>query len=240
MEEGDRESLIAIAKILESSDRPEDMVNVIKQIIKINPELDKDERDLLAVAYKNQITPKRTCFLSLKEVIKDETESKDLGFNRISILNEVQAKTYDEIHNICNDLINLVSQELIPASQCPHSRIFYHKSIADYYRYMCETQENNDKAHSIEQAQKYYENAIEISRENVPIFKPSSLELHLNYAVFLKTVENNTEKAFHYLNDIYQECLPLLEENSEDSFYEVSSIVMLIKENLAQWNQKCF
>ena len=43
-----------------------------------------------------------------------------------------------ELNLICQDVLNLLENVLIPASQVAEARVFYMKMRGDYYRYLCE------------------------------------------------------------------------------------------------------
>ena len=55
-----RDQLIYMAKISEQTERFEDMLNCMKQVVSQNPDLSIEERNLLSVAYKNSVGSRRT------------------------------------------------------------------------------------------------------------------------------------------------------------------------------------
>lgn len=70
-----REELIYMTKLTEQTERFEDMVNYIKQVVKLDQELSVEERNLLSVAYKNSIGGRRTAWRVLSS-IENKEESK--------------------------------------------------------------------------------------------------------------------------------------------------------------------
>lgn len=67
-----REELIYMTKLTEQTERFEDMVSYIKQVVKFDQELNIEERNLLSVAYKNSIGGRRTAWRVLSSI-----ENKD-------------------------------------------------------------------------------------------------------------------------------------------------------------------
>lgn len=67
-----RDELIYMAKISEQTERFEDMLDYIKQVVKQNPELSIEERNLLSVAYKNSVGSRRTAWRALSSIEQRE------------------------------------------------------------------------------------------------------------------------------------------------------------------------
>lgn len=43
-----------------------------------------------------------------------------------------------ELNGICQDVLNLLKDVLIPQSEVAEAKVFYMKMRGDYYRYLCE------------------------------------------------------------------------------------------------------
>ena len=54
-----RDELIYLSKITEQTERFEDMLNYMKQVVNTGNELNVEERNLLSVAYKNSVGTRR-------------------------------------------------------------------------------------------------------------------------------------------------------------------------------------
>ena len=63
-----RDELIYMSKISEQTERFEDMLDYMKQIVKQNAELSIEERNLLSVAYKNSVGSRRTAWRALSSI----------------------------------------------------------------------------------------------------------------------------------------------------------------------------
>ena len=57
-----KEENLYLAKITEQTERFEDMLDAMNKVIAVNPTLNVEERNLLSVAYKNTIGPRRTAY----------------------------------------------------------------------------------------------------------------------------------------------------------------------------------
>ena len=65
---GSRDELIYMSKITEQTERFEDMLEYIKKVVNQGQELSVEERNLLSVAYKNSIGPRRTAWRALSSI----------------------------------------------------------------------------------------------------------------------------------------------------------------------------
>jgi len=63
-----REELIYMAKISEQTERFEDMLDNMKQVVKTQQELSVEERNLLSVAYKNSVGSRRTAWRAISSI----------------------------------------------------------------------------------------------------------------------------------------------------------------------------
>jgi len=71
-----------MTKLTEQTERFEDMVQYIKQVVEMGQELSVEERNLLSVAYKNSIGGRRTAWRVLSS-IENKEEGKVFKFNNI-------------------------------------------------------------------------------------------------------------------------------------------------------------
>ena len=105
-----REELIYMAKISEQTERFEDMLDNMKQVVKTQQELSVEERNLLSVAYKNSVGSRRTAWRAISSIEQKE-ESK--GSKYIQLLKDYKKKIETELNSFCNDILELLDQHLI-------------------------------------------------------------------------------------------------------------------------------
>ena len=101
---------------------------------------------------------------------------------------------------------------------------------------MCEARTGEVRDHLMEQAKNCYESALEIAKNELSPARPSYLGLILNYTVFLQEIVGNKEEALSLAQKTYNECTPLVEENSDNSYTEATMILQLLRDNILLWS----
>lgn len=71
------------------------------------------------------------------------------------------------------------------------SRVFYLKMKGDYYGYVAEVATGDDKKCIIDSAQSAYQEAMDISKKEMPPTNPIRLSLALNFSVFHYNIANS-------------------------------------------------
>ena len=137
-----REEYIYLSKLYEKAERYPDMLKAITKMIIINPNLTKEECDILSTGYKCMITDKRNSWRILNSMERRERKKKS---DNIPNIKEIKSHIEKEIRDICKELQNLVDTYLIPNVNDHENEIYFHKLKADYYRYICEFAEGNEK-----------------------------------------------------------------------------------------------
>lgn len=232
----ERDVNLFMAQIFDQTERHQDMVNAMKKVISLNPELNTDERNLLSVAYKNIVGSRRNGLRMIAAIIDHEVGRDNLA--RVEQLQEYKKVILGELEAYCNELIALVDEKLLPAAKTPESRVFYEKLKADYYRYICESKPENDKQEPASKAKECYANAMEISKNEIPPSRPTSLGLILNYSVFLYEILGQKNEAIDLAQKTYNECSQIVDDNSDNSYSEATMILQLLRDNVSLWTQE--
>lgn len=102
------------------------MVESMKKVAKIGVELTVEERNLLSVGYKNVIGARRASWRILSSIEqKEESRGNDENAKRIK---EYRKKVESELDVICNDIMNVIDEHLIPScGESGESTVFYYK-----------------------------------------------------------------------------------------------------------------
>ena len=182
---------VFMARVADQAERPEDMVQFLKEIVaEKEDDLSVEERNLLSVGFKNLIGARRTAYRTVAAIEgnkKYEEHSKRCG--------EYKKKIEEELVNICEDIIQLIIDQSLKKAKEHESQIFYLKMIGDYYRYIAEAV-SGDKLKSVgDDAEKYYQQAQELAVKELHPRNPIRLGLALNFSVFHYEVRNNSSKA---------------------------------------------
>ena len=98
-------------------------------------QLSNEERNLLSVAYKNSVGSRRAAWRTVSAIQNREAYK---GSKHIELINEYRAMIEAELNKICQDVLDLLLEVLIPNSEVAEAKVFYMKMRGDYYRYLCE------------------------------------------------------------------------------------------------------
>jgi hypothetical protein len=127
-----KEERLFLAKIAEQSERYDDMSREMKAIVQNDGKpLTDEERNLLSVAYKNVVGPRRSAWrviasLEQKAVDKNEDPVKQ------KLSKVYREKIEKELNDICDEVIQLLDNNLISAADSSESEVFYQKMKGDY------------------------------------------------------------------------------------------------------------
>merc|ERR1712216_367175 len=108
---GDNENVF-MAKLAEQAERYEEMVEFMKKQVTSQREADLslEERNLLSVAYKNVVGARRA---SLRVVGSIEVKEKEKRSPNAQSVTSYKAKVESELDSICNDILDLLRDELL-------------------------------------------------------------------------------------------------------------------------------
>jgi len=80
---------------------------------------------LLSVAYKNVIGARRASWRIISSIEqKEESKGNEAQVGKIK---SYRQKVEAELSDVCNDILSVLDQHLIPAAQAGESKVFYSK-----------------------------------------------------------------------------------------------------------------
>ena len=171
-----------------------EMVDYTKQFAKMSKqELTLDERNILSVAFKNIVGTRRAAWRVLSSIQKKEN-------NKGNTDNVTKVKTYKaaiekEMTDICQDILDLLTDFLIPNANAGEGKVFFFKMKADYFRYIAEYSSGDKKNQAAQKALQAYNDAGAVAKESLSPTHPVKLGLALNHSVFYYEIMQNPEKA---------------------------------------------
>lgn len=227
-----REDSIYFAKLAEQAERYEDMVKRMKEVVASGQELNTEERNLLSVAYKNSVGARRTAWRSVSAIEAKEKQRKSA---HVSLVTEYKQKIEKELNDICEDVLNLLDDTLIPGTT--HSiepTIFYLKMKGDYYRYLAEFYKGNDHKEVIDKAQEAYKEATDAAMPLKPTH-PIRLGLALNFSVFYYEIVESPEIACKHAKAAFDSAIAELDALEEEEYRDSAAIMQLLRDNLTLW-----
>lgn len=233
----DREALIAKAKLAEQAERYDDMAKAMNEVTKMGGDpLNTEERNLLSVAYKNIVGAKRSSWRVISSIEQKATDKQELAV-------EYRKKIEKELHEVCNEVLKLLQEHLVqPAVDSSsegapqaESAVFYLKMKGDYFRYLAEVADKDDKEKVVDEADGAYKQAFEISEKELKSTNPIRLGLALNYSVFHYEIRSQPNEACQLAKKAFDDAIAQLDSLPEDSYKDSTLIMQLLRDNLTLW-----
>jgi len=229
----ERESKTFLARLCEQAERYDEMVSYMKEVAKIGGELTVDERNLLSVAYKNVVGTRRASWRIISSIEqKEETKGTD---KHVSTIRDYRQKIELELENVCQDVLNVLDQSLIPKAEAGESKVFYHKMKGDYHRYLAEFASGEKRKDAAQSAHEAYKDATSVAQTELTPTHPIRLGLALNFSVFYYEILNSPDRACHLAKQAFDDAIAELDSLSEESYRDSTLIMQLLRDNLTLW-----
>lgn len=226
----DIKKLVELVRVAETAERYEDMCKFVKKLVELKSEkgedLDVDERNLLSVAYKNVVGSKRASWRTLSGGFDDADED---------LLNKYKALVEDELENICNEVLELLTKHLCKnvEGNGDETEVFYLKMCGDYYRYLSEFRTDEDKYKK--SAEEFYKKAMDVAEANLNETHPTRLGLALNFSVCYYEILKEPEKACDLAKKSFDAAIEKLDTLNDASYKDSTLIMQLLRDNLTLW-----
>ena len=128
----DFEEKIYLARVAEQWERYDDMIDFLKILKTKKNDLTVDERNLVSVAYKNEITTRRSAWRAISTIASNAKYQQYEG-----VLKKYNDQIVGEMESICEEVWELIDVFYKNADEA-ESKVFFLKMKGDYYRYMAE------------------------------------------------------------------------------------------------------
>ncbi|KAF2156838.1 Bmh2-like protein [Myriangium duriaei CBS 260.36] len=233
MASSDRESKTFLARLCEQAERYDEMVTYMKDVAKLAGELTVDERNLLSVAYKNVVGTRRASWRIISSIEqKEEQRGSD---KHVGIIREYRQKIELELERVCQDVLDVLDESLIPKAESGESKVFYHKMKGDYHRYLAEFASGDKRKGAATAAHDAYKNATDVAQTDLTPTHPIRLGLALNFSVFYYEILNSPDRACHLAKQAFDDAIAELDSLSEESYRDSTLIMQLLRDNLTLW-----
>ncbi|TNV81107.1 hypothetical protein FGO68_gene8502 [Halteria grandinella] len=241
-----------MARVAEQGDRFEDMFSFLKDgVIKQRKDghFTADERNLLSVAFKNLVSPKRTTW---RTIIAVEHSTQGGPSSQTQAIAQYKAVIEERLHKDCEEIVALVLNYVLPRlaqsyGDVPKNvkdleeRAFFWKMAGDYYRYASEASQST--ASREQRLPRFKKGALEAYNRAMELCKSGLLRpynsvclgLALNFSVFHYEVMGDPLKACQIAKESFESAIEVIDECSEEHFQEAQSILELLKENMNIW-----
>jgi len=228
-----RDKDVYFAKLAEQAERYDEMAEHMKNVGAEGSELSVEERNLLSVAYKNTVGSRRAAWRIISSVMQKETSKGNA--DNAAFAKEYCTKVEEELQGICDTILTLLDDTLIPKASGGESKVFYQKMKADYYRYIAEFRSGEAKEKAAENARKAYADAAAVAEKDLAVTHPIRLGLALNYSVFQYEVLNQPDEACKMARTAFEDAIAELDNVAEDSYKDSTLIMQLLRDNLTLW-----
>lgn len=207
------------------------------RLIRLGKPLTDDERNLFSVAFKNLLTGPRNAWRLFAS-----NEARELSFGNqrhAALIQTYKEKIEQELHRVCNQMITLLDDVLIPTADSVQCSVFYWKMKGDYLRYMAEYTVPDSQQHSqvVSLSQQAYEKASELA-STLPATNIVRLGLALNFSVFYYEIKGMPQEASRIAQESYHHAsMELKNEQFENASYkDITIILQLFQDNLTLWH----
>ena len=139
----EREKNVYLAKLAEQAERYDEMAEHMKVVAQCNQELSVEERNLISVAYKNAVGSRRASWRIISSV--EQKEASKGNTQNVDMAKAYRIRVETELHRICEEILSLIDNSLIPTSSSGECKVFYYKMKGDYFRYIAEFTEGEGK-----------------------------------------------------------------------------------------------
>ena len=182
------------------------MVDYTKQFAKsTSQELSIEERNILSVAFKNVVGTRRAAWRVLSSIQKKENNKGNA--ENVQKVKNYKHKIEIELTEICQDILDLLEEFLVPNSQSDEAKVFFNKMKADYFRYKAEFAIDAQKQKAAQEALQAYADAAQLAKAALSNTHPLKLGLALNHSVFYYEIMQNPEKACSMARTAFDEAI---------------------------------
>eukprot|EP01010_Urceolus_cornutus_P002682 NODE_345_length_1753_cov_511.364437_g280_i0.p2 GENE.NODE_345_length_1753_cov_511.364437_g280_i0~~NODE_345_length_1753_cov_511.364437_g280_i0.p2 ORF type:complete len:216 (-),score=34.84 NODE_345_length_1753_cov_511.364437_g280_i0:1008-1655(-) len=207
-----REQLLAKAKKCGEEAKFDDMVDCIFNMIKQNPRLTLEERDIFYIAYKNAVGQRREILRQAPDAAKER-----------------------EVINLCSEVLEVLENYLIKEAATSDDKVFYYKIKGDYHRYIVEA--NKSQAHQ-DKALDSYIMASDYAR-SLPATSPLRLNVALNYGVLLYEILGDRQRGLSVTKVAVEDASPsAVEALPEQEKKETIFVLSLLSDNIRLWEKE--
>lgn len=225
-------SKFELARLAEQTERYEDMREAMREHAEQKKLLNVEERNLLSVAYKNVVGTRRSSWRVVSSIV-----SKDASETQKKIATEYLNRINNELRSICNEVLKLLEECLIPEATSTEDKVFYLKMQGDYHRYCAEVAVD-DRDDTVLKSLEAYRKATDIAKADMSPVHPIRLGLALNFSVFHYEISNNADQARLLAKSAFDDAISNMEDLERDKFKDSTLIMQLLRDNLTLWTSE--
>ncbi|KAG9219327.1 hypothetical protein CCMSSC00406_0001737 [Pleurotus cornucopiae] len=227
-----------LAELAGEAERYEDVVAQIKDMMgSYNARLTIEERNLLSVAYKNMTNNLRNSW-RIVDTLEQMQRIRDGDKRHLELTRIQRGRIETDLTNLCKEIVSLLEQKLIPAAKRGEESVFYSKMKGDYYRYLAEFSQTEDRDKYADSSLNAYKLAYKHALATLEPVHPTRLGLALNFSVFYHDVRKSPERACHLAKSAFDDAVMSLDTSDPDvgqNLRDSLMILQLLKDDLVLW-----
>ncbi|KAM7540867.1 hypothetical protein Aperf_G00000022556 [Anoplocephala perfoliata] len=227
-----KDSCIYNAKLAEQAKRFDEMVTYMDSAFRLGIELSPNDRNLLTVAYKNAILPRRRALDEISMAVQNAERENAPNYKCFL---EYRRVVEGEIRILVRKCLAFINSCLLKDSDQPETKAFYYFLTADCYRYLAEFETGYERTESAENALKAYKNAFEIASGNLNATDPLRLGIALNFGIFYFDIVHCVDRACKIVQAAYDDAVAELDNLSEEPHKKTAVVMSSLKENMRLW-----
>ncbi|KAE8135288.1 14-3-3 domain-containing protein [Aspergillus pseudotamarii] len=224
---------VYLATLAEQAERYEDMAENMISVASEDRELSVEERNLLSVAYKNMVGPRRAAWRIVVSI--EQNEVIQGKYSGITLIQEYRRKIENELTMVCKGILDTIHIHLIPSAKSVEAKAFFYKMSGDYHKYLTEFATGLRRKDSAQKSLEAYEAATEVAQADLHPTHPIRLGLALNFSVFYYETLNAPDRACHLAKKAFDDAIAELDSLSEESYKDSTVIMQLLRDNLTLW-----
>ena len=219
MSQFDRSELVSLAESCYQNDVFRDVIDYMKEVIKMGTPLNFYERILTFDSYSLLIKPFFNNFYSWQNSNLND-----------KLRTELQTKARTAINRICDEAIQLLDSYWVKRDDSNEAVTHYKCFKAIAYHYKAFVASGEDKEHLISKALELYEEASKFAAENLNPAHPDRLLIAYNFSHFYYEVLNSVDKALAISREAYEKGQPCFSELSKDLKYHAEKFLKWLSE----------
>ncbi|GLE07084.1 hypothetical protein PINS_up016955 [Pythium insidiosum] len=235
----DRSTLVFLAKLSEQAERYEDMLTHVKQLMTTSDdELTVEERNLVAVAYKNVVGARRAAWRVISSIERHHAryQSNATGEkDKDTRVTDYRRGIEDELTASCQELLALLETRVLPRAETGEAQVFLHKTVGDYCRYLAEVQVGAEREATAQRALAAYTTASTLAMAELSPTHPTRLGLALNFSVFFYEILESPDRACALAKRAFDDAIAELDTLAEDTYRDSTLVMQLLRDNLTLW-----
>jgi 14-3-3 protein epsilon len=227
-----RDDKVYQAKLSEQAERYDEMVEAMREVVRMGNELSVEERNLLSVAFKNVIGARRASWRIISSIEQKEEQKQG---DKLHLIRAFRQQIEAELKKICKDILQLLDDHLLESNGPAETKVFYYKMKGDYFRYIAEFTTGDERKDASESSLEAYKKASIIAESQLPPTHPIRLGLALNFSVFYYEILNSSDRACKLAKQAFDDAIAELDNLSEECYKDSTLIMQLLRDNLTLW-----